>query len=215
MQQQDSFSLFHQTLAIINRPFGLKFALFQALLVLAMAVGFALQIAGSTVEAAPKQTHHTTTHRASTTTTRGAFALPESAMPYVKIYFSTYEFPNRAFGAVPSDAEKKTLFYKYLGWSLQNHGRMALVNNFEKSDYRVELECAGVIHCSQLQLNIYDSFRNYLATVKMPRPKQGTSEESLQLHAEVIATELQKRLMAFNSGGFGTYDSTKTNRFDQ
>jgi hypothetical protein len=213
MQQQDSLSLFHQMLSIVNRPFGFKFALFQALLVLAMAIGFALQITGSTVEAAPKKTHRTTVQN-TTTAKRSAFALPQSAMPYVKIYFSTYEFPNRGFASVPSDAEKKTLFYKYLGWSLQNHGRMALVNNFEKSDYRVELECAGIIHCSQLQLNIYDSFRNYLATVKMPRPKQGTSEESLQLHAEVIATELQKRLMAFNSGGFGTYDSTKPNRFD-
>jgi hypothetical protein len=198
-----------QATAIISKPFGVRFAVIQALLVSVMILGLASLLTDTAVQAAPKRTVALTK-----TMQTANFALPEAAIPYVRIHFSTYEFPNRGFVAGPPDAERSTQFYKFLNNSLQNNGHMALVNNFEKSDYRVELECTGIIHCSELQLNIYDTFRNYLASIKMPRPAIGVSDRSLQKHADVIAQELQKRLMAFNSGGFGAYNTSKRNKFE-
>ena len=200
-----------QATAIVSKPFGVRFAVIQALLVSVIVLGFASLVANSTVQAAPENNSFLPS---TTFLQTDNFALPTEAMPYVRIHFSTYEFPNRVFVAGPPDAERSTQFYKFLNHSLQNNGHMALVNDFEKSDYRVELECTGIIHCSELQLNIYDTFRNYLASIKLPRPAVGVSDRSLEKHADVIAQELQKRLMAFNSGWFGAYDTTKHNRFD-
>ena len=202
-------SIFKQVTVILTKPFGVRFALVQALSVGVLALGFAGFIANTTVQAATKKV--VTPNKIARTS---SFALPQEAIPYVRIYFSTYEFPNRGFVSGSPDAERMTQFYKFLNNSLQNNGHMALVNNFEKSDYRVELECTGIIHCSEIQLNIYDTFRNFLASVKMPRPAVGVSDRSLEKHADVIAQQLQKRLMAFNSGGFGSYDTTKRGRFE-
>ena len=206
---QPTPSIFTQVTAILTKPFGGRFAVVQALLVGVLALGFASLIANTTVQAATKKVTTPTKVKRSS-----SFALPQEAVPYVRIHFSTYEFPNRGFVSGPPDAERTTQFYKFLNNSLQNNGHMALVNHFEKSDYRVELECSGIIHCSELQLNIFDTFRNYLASIKMPRPAVGVSDQSLEKHADLIAQELQKRLMAFNSGGFGTYDTTKRSRFE-
>jgi hypothetical protein len=199
-------SISKQVIAILTKPFGVRFAVVQTLLVGMMALGFASLIASTTVQAASNDDY---SHTPTNMNHHSSFALPQEAIPYVRIHFSTYEFPNRGFVSGPPDAERTTMFYKYLSNSLQNNGHMALVNNFEKSDYRIELECAGIIHCSELQLNIFDTFRNYLASIKMPRPAGGVSDPALQRNADVIARQLQKRLMAFNSGGFGAYDTRR------
>jgi hypothetical protein len=195
--------IINQLALLFNRPFGVRFTIIQALLVSVFSLGFASIIATTTVEAAPKKVITPTK-----ATRTNNFSLPQEAMPYVRIHFSSYEFPNRPLLSGPPDAERTTMFYKFLNHSLENNGHMALVNNFEKSDYRVELECTGIIHCSELQINIYDTFRNYLASIKMPRAAAGVSDNSLQKHADVIAKALQKRLLAFNTGGYGAYNAT-------
>jgi ferredoxin len=132
-------------------------------------------------------------------------AMPAVVAPAYRVHFSNYEFPTRLFGGAPRDQAMFTQFQKDLYSAVNSFDGIEMTNHLEDADYRVEIECAGVLLCSRLQLNVFDMHRNYLASLQMPRAHVLVSEANLQDEARMIAGAVHKRLMAFPQGGYGTY----------
>lgn len=132
-------------------------------------------------------------------------AMPALEMPAYKVHFSNYEYPTQFFGGSPSDPVKLTAFQKYLSTAVNSYETMAFTNHLEEADYRVEIECTGLLLCSRLQLNVYDVHRNFLASLQLPRKRLINSDENLKAEAQYIAESVNKRLQAFPQGGYGTY----------
>jgi ferredoxin len=128
------------------------------------------------------------------------------AAPAYQIHFSNYEFPTRLFGGAPRDQAMLTQFRKDLYEAVNGFEGLRMTNHLEDADYRVEIECTGVLLCSRLQLNVFDMHRNYLASLQMPRAHLLVSEANLHDEARMIAAAVHKRLMAFPHGGYGTYN---------
>lgn len=126
------------------------------------------------------------------------------ASPY-QIYFSHYEFPTRFFGGSPSDPTKRTQFQLALHQAVNHYPNMKMTDHLEKANYRVEIECAGLLLCSRVQLNVYDLHRNFLAAMQMPRAHLLTNEYNLRDEARQIAEVVNRRLLAFPQGGYGNY----------
>ena len=132
-------------------------------------------------------------------------AMPALDLPAYKVHFSNYEFPTQFFGGSPSDPVKLTAIQKYLSTAVNNYDTMAFTNHLEEADYRVEIECAGLLLCSRIQLNVYDMHRNFLASMQLPRKHLLNTEENLNAEAKHIAEAVNKRLQAFPQGGYGNY----------
>jgi hypothetical protein len=131
------------------------------------------------------------------------------ASPVYKIHFSNYEFPTRWFAGNPSDPVKLTAFEAYLHEAVNNFEAMKMTPHVEEADYRVEIECAGILLCSRVQLNVYDMHRNFLASMQMPRLHLINSDANLKAEAEQIAEAVNKRVLAFPDGGYGNYNTNK------
>jgi len=137
--------------------------------------------------------------------TQHPITMPALEMPAYKVHFSNYEYPTQFFGGSPSDPVKLTAFQKYLSTAVNSYDTMAFTNHLEEADYRVEIECAGILLCSRLQLNVYDVHRNFLASLQLPRKGLINSDENLKAEAQYIAESVNKRLQAFPQGGYGSY----------
>jgi hypothetical protein len=144
----------------------------------------------------------------STSAHGGGIAMPAVSAPAYKIHFSNYEFPTVFLGGAPRDGVRLTQFQKNLYTAVNSYDGVQMTNHLEEADYRVEIECAGVLLCSRLQLNIFDMHRNFLASLQLPRRHLVVTDTNLQDEAQSIASAVHKRLMAFPQGGYGTYDET-------
>lgn len=142
-------------------------------------------------------------------TTHSPITMAALASPVYKIHFSNYEFPTRWFAGNPSDPVKLTAFEAYLHEAVNHFDAMKMTPHVEEADYRVEIECAGVLLCSRIQLNVYDMHRNFLASMQMPRLHLINSDANLKAEAEHIAETVNKRVLAFPEGGYGNYNTNK------
>lgn len=136
---------------------------------------------------------------------KASVAYPAVEMPVYKVHFSHYEFPTRLLWTNPSDPVKETQFQHFLHEATLAYEHLEMTNHLEHAQYRVEVECAGLLACSSLQLNIFDMHRNFLSSVQIPRTHLNASEANLRHDAQHIVSAVNKRIMAFPNGGFGTY----------
>ncbi len=137
-------------------------------------------------------------------------AMPALELPPYKVHFSNYEFPTRFLGGSPSDPVKLTAFQAYLSTAVNSYDTMAFTPHLEEADFRVEIECTGLLLCSRLQLNVYDLHRNFLASLQLPRKRLINSDANLKGEAHHIAESLNKRLQAFPQGGYGNFREKAT-----
>lgn len=108
----------------------------------------------------------------------------------VKVHFSSTEFPPAPFGQIPSPPLAETAFYEALVRDTQDSGYVSLMETPHLANYRAELRCAGVFHCSQLKLDLFTPDRKALATYNLPGRRFPWSQVDVEATAQTITDAL-------------------------
>ncbi|MFM7389348.1 MAG: hypothetical protein ACKO34_01840 [Vampirovibrionales bacterium] len=137
------------------------------------------------------------------------YSLPitQEQIPYTKVHITNPEYPPRRFAQYPPNPVEYTHFTAFLNEALSRNGGLKMVDNIETADYRVEIRCSGLVHCGDLQLNLYDAKRTFLNSVMLPANRKGVEKsERLYSIANSIAKSVHKQIASIPMGGYGAYD---------
>lgn len=128
-----------------------------------------------------------------------------SSTPKLLYVFST-EFPGNPTSQYPSPPLQETRFWQLLDREMKLNGNLALTENMEQADYRVDLRCAGIVNCAKLIVDIRSLDRDVLATfpIKNVRPVLGLwGWPNLESVAKKLTVKLDERLRRLEQGGYG------------
>lgn len=125
-----------------------------------------------------------------------------------KIFISTVDFPNDALFEHPIVPEKETRFWQLLDRNFRERSSMELTENLEEANYRVNLECAGIVWCTKLKVVLMSPHRDILASYSIPgRPMMIPA--NLPLMAKRITETLAYRIDSLDRGGMGNFGMTR------
>jgi hypothetical protein len=128
-------------------------------------------------------------------------------IPYTRVHITNTEYPPRKFAQYPPDPVEYTHFTAFLNDALSRNGGIKMVENIESADYRVEIRCSGLVHCGDLQLNLYDAKRGFVNSVMLPANRKGVQKaERLYSIADTIAKSIHKQIASVPMGGYGVYN---------
>ncbi|HEY9685943.1 MAG TPA: hypothetical protein V6C52_03105 [Coleofasciculaceae cyanobacterium] len=123
------------------------------------------------------------------------------------LYLFSTEFPPNAVIQNPIPPIQETRFWQLLDKEMQATNALALTQNLEEADYRVELRCSGIASCSRLTVDIKNMDRDVLAsfTMKDLLPLHGLLGGKHRLHevAHELTTRVDERLKLLQQGGYG------------
>lgn len=121
------------------------------------------------------------------------------------IYMLSYEFPPGEESLLETPAAPTTRFWQLMDKETQTTQDLRLTRNLEEADYRVELRCTGLVHCSKLLVDIKDLDRNVLAsfTLKGYKTRGLWGRPNLEKVAHELTRRLDERFDLLGQGGYG------------
>jgi hypothetical protein len=120
----------------------------------------------------------------------------------------TQDFPPDILFEHPIPPVKETRFWQLVDQSMRNKSSLELTESLEDANYRVELECAGIVWCTKVRVNLMTPNRDVLATYSIPgRPMM--LPPNLSLFAKRLTETLDYRVAAIEQGGLGNYGLTR------
>lgn len=123
------------------------------------------------------------------------------------IYLFSTDFPPAPIGVSPSPPVAETRFWQLLDEEMRKTGALSLTENMEEADYRVELRCAGITHCSKLRVDVQSPARDVLSSFNIQEvlPYKGIfgGKPRLEKVAHDLATRLDERIKLLKQGGYG------------
>lgn len=138
-------------------------------------------------------------------TSLAASAFSQELMGRKQLYLFSLDFPSDPLVQYPSPPVKETKFWQLLDREIQATNDLALTENMEHADYRVELRCSGIFNCSKLTVDVKDAERNVLASFPLKNfaPFWGLGAPNLHKVSQELALRLDERIRALPQGGYG------------
>jgi hypothetical protein len=121
------------------------------------------------------------------------------------LYLFSLDFPPDIPAQYPIPPIQETRFWRLLDREIQATDSLALTENMEMADYRVELRCSGVLNCSELAVDVKDAQRNVLTSfvIKHIAPFFGLGRPDLDKVSRRLAIQLDERIKRLDQGGYG------------
>lgn len=121
------------------------------------------------------------------------------------LHLFSLDFPSDLFVQYPTPAIQETRFWQLMDREMQATNDLALTENVEKADYRIELRCSGVFNCSALAVDIKDSKRNVLSsfTLKHIASHWGLGKADLDKVSRQLTIRLDEQIKLLDQGGYG------------
>jgi hypothetical protein len=121
------------------------------------------------------------------------------------LYLFSLDFPPDIPAKYPIPPIQETRFWRLMDREIQATDNLALTENMEAADYRVELRCSGVLNCSELAVDVKDAQRNVLTSfvIKNIAPFFGLGRPDLDKVSRQLAIRLDERIKLLNQGGYG------------
>ncbi len=125
-----------------------------------------------------------------------------------KVFVSTVDFPPDIFFEHPIPPAKETRFWQLLDKNFRERSNMELTENLEEANYRVNLECSGIVWCTNVKVYLMSPHRDMLATYSLTgRPMM--FPPNLSLFTKRLTETLNYRIDSLDQGGMGTYGLTR------
>jgi len=121
------------------------------------------------------------------------------------LYINSPDYPPDPM-QYPQNPTKKTEFWKEMDRALTTTRNLTITENLEQADYRVNIKCGGIIHCSKLKVYIESPKRDVLASYTLPNIKKvATSDQPKPISntASRLAATLQEHIDKLQQGGYG------------
>lgn len=124
------------------------------------------------------------------------------------LYLFSTDFPPNPVVQYPTPPVSETKFWQLLDKEMGTTEDLMLTDNMEDADYRIELRCGGIFHCSKLIVDVKDPQRDELAsfTIKNFAAYKGLGSPKLEVVARQLTLKLDERLKLLNEGGYGHTD---------
>jgi hypothetical protein len=121
------------------------------------------------------------------------------------IHLFSKDFPPGAADVTSPASE--TRFWQALDKAMKENGSMALTENLEEADYRVELRCSGIFKCTNLRVDVRTPQRDVLTSFVLHgvTPIPHISVPKLDLVAQNLTTKLDEHFKSLEQGGYGFY----------
>jgi hypothetical protein len=121
------------------------------------------------------------------------------------LHLFSLDFPPDPVVMSPSPALQETRFWQLMDREMQATSDLALTEDIEHADYRVELRCAGLLNCSQLAVDIKDPNRNLLASFSLKNIAHywGLGKPDLDKVSRQLTIRLDEQIQLLNQGGYG------------
>lgn len=121
------------------------------------------------------------------------------------LYLFSLDFPPDIPAKYPIPPLQESRFWRLLDREIRATDNLALTENMEMADYRVELHCSGALNCSELAVDVKDSQRNMLTSfvIKNIAPFFGLGRPDLDKVSRQLAIRLDERIKRLNQGGYG------------
>jgi len=122
------------------------------------------------------------------------------------IYLFNQDYPPAGIVQHPTHPVSLTKFWQVLDKQMRESRSLALSESLEDADYRVEIKCAGITHCSKLRVYIKSPQRDVLSAFTLHKVKAGLFTPSAELMDNVasrLAQRLQESIDALEEGGYG------------
>lgn len=122
-----------------------------------------------------------------------------------QLFFFSSDFPPNPAAQVPVLPIQETQFWQLLDRETKATDDLAVTENMEKADYRVDLRCGGVMGCSKLVVDIRNPERDVLGsfTIKNVKGFLGLEPVKLDLVARQLTQKLDERFKQLDQGGYG------------
>lgn len=128
--------------------------------------------------------------------------------PRNKIFLFSDDYPSDILFEHPQPPVKETRFWQYLDRAMRERSSMALTENLEEANYRVELRCSGITWCGKVKVYLMSPHRDVLASYSLPG-KAMFFPSNLKLMAKRLTETLDYRISAIEEGGVGNYGMTR------
>jgi len=121
------------------------------------------------------------------------------------LHLFSLDFPPDPIVVSPTPALQETRFWQLMDREMQATSDLALTEDVEHADYRVEIRCSGLLNCSQLAVDIKDPNRNLLASFSLKNiaPYWGLGKPNLDKVSRQLTIRLDEQLQLLNQGGYG------------
>ena len=122
------------------------------------------------------------------------------------IYLFNQDYPPAGIVQHPTHPVQLTKFWQVLDKQMRETRNLALTESVEDADYRVEIKCAGITHCSKLRVYLQSPQRDVLSAFTLHKVKPlFLSANTVQMEgvAQRLATRLQESIDALEEGGYG------------
>lgn len=136
---------------------------------------------------------------------------PQSPPARKILFLSSLDFPPDAFVQNPTPALSETRFWRLMEAEVNKTGDLALTQNLEEADYRVELRCAGVRNCSKLVVDIKNPQRDVLASFSLKGIRPLLTPPNLALVAKNLTERIDEKLYQMEQGQYGYTEYGHTN----
>jgi hypothetical protein len=135
-----------------------------------------------------------------------AVSTPSTCRKMLHLFSS--DFPPNPLGQYPTPPVQETRFWQLLDKEMAATTDLTLTDNLEDADYRIELRCGGIFHCSKLLVDVKNPDRIVLTSFKLEKfaPFRGLGNPRLEQVARDLSRTLQKRIELLDKGGFGHTD---------
>lgn len=127
------------------------------------------------------------------------------------IYLYSLDFPPDAMVQTPSPALHETRFWRLMESEFAKTNDLALTQNLEEADYRVELRCGGIRKCSKLMVDIKNPQRDVLASFALKSIRPLLTPPNLEQVVHDLTERVDEKLYEMEQGryGFTEYNSSK------
>ncbi|WP_373531882.1 hypothetical protein [Vampirovibrio sp.] len=124
------------------------------------------------------------------------------------LHLFSSDFPPNMVGQYPTPPVKETLFWQLLDKEMAATSDLTLTDNLENADYRIELRCGGMFHCSKLLVDVKNPDRIVLTSFKLEKfaPLFGLGAPRLGQVARDLSRTLDERIQLLDKGGYGHTD---------
>lgn len=121
------------------------------------------------------------------------------------IYLFNPDFPPAEGVRHPLPPDQETRFWQLLDKEMKATSSLALTENVEKADYRVETECAGIFYCTRLNVSIQTPQRDVLGSFVLDKVKPLSPFKKINLDdvAHRFVQRLDERMSLLEQGGYG------------
>ena len=129
---------------------------------------------------------------------------PAVAPPRKVVYLYSLDFPPDIYATNPIPALHETDFWRLMDKEMAQTPDLALTENLEEADYRVELRCSGIISCTHLVVDIKNPQRDVLASFTMKKMRPSLfGKPNLPIVAKNLTAKIDERINAMNKGDYG------------